>query len=58
MNSRELYEPFKDIDIVTLEDTTTGTIVKKGVRLPKRTENLLKNLGMNHIVFGKEPMRK
>ena len=58
LNSRELYEPFKDIDIVTLEDTTTGTIVKKGVRLPKRTENLLKNLGMNHIVFGKEPMRK
>ncbi len=58
LNSRELYEPFKDIDIVTLEDTNTGEIVNKGARLPKRTERLLQNLGMNYIIFGKENMHK
>ncbi len=54
LNSRELYAPFKDIDIVTLEDANTGKTQKKGVRLPKFTENLLKKLGLYHIVFGQE----
>jgi len=53
LNSKELYAPFKDIDIVGLEDTTTGKTLKKGVRLPKVTENLLEKLGLYHIVFGR-----
>jgi transposase len=53
LNSKELYAPFKDIDIVTLEDATTGKTLKKGTRLPKVTENLLEKLGLYHIVFGR-----
>lgn len=53
LNSKELYAPFKDIDIVTLKDATTGRTQKKGVRLPKGTENLLEKLGLYHIVFGR-----
>ncbi len=54
LNSKALYAPFKDIDIVTLKDATTGEIFKKGVELPKATERLLKKLNLHHIVFGQE----
>ncbi|MBU0683601.1 MAG: hypothetical protein KJ864_04875, partial [Candidatus Omnitrophica bacterium] len=33
LNSRELYAPFKDIDIVTLEDSNTGHTLKRAVEL-------------------------
>lgn len=54
LNSKELYAPFKDIDIVTLEDANTGKVLKKGVRLPKFSESLLKKLGLYHVVFDRE----
>ena len=34
LNSKELYAPFKDIDIATLEDSNTGQRIKKAVELP------------------------
>ena len=54
LNSKELYAPFKDIDIVTLEDAGTGKTLKRIVNLPKFTQNLLKKLGLYHVVFGQE----
>lgn len=51
LNSKELYAPFKDIDIATLEDKNTGYTIKKGVTLSPDTERLLKKLGMSHLVF-------
>lgn len=53
LNSKELYAPFKDIDIVALEDVSIGGIIKKGVRLPPDTEELLKRLKLSHIIFDK-----
>ena len=51
LNSRELYAPFKDIDIVTLEDSSTGHSIKRAVELPGNTKSLLGKFGMSHIVF-------
>ena len=51
LNSKELYAPFKDIDITTLEAKNTGEILKKAVKLPAVTQALLEKLGMSHIVF-------
>ena len=51
LNSKELYAPFKDIDITTLEVKGTGETVKKAVTLPPATQMLLKEIGMSHIVF-------
>ncbi len=51
LNSKELYAPFKDIDIATLEDSSTGYTIKKGVKLPVNTERLLEKLGISHVVF-------
>lgn len=51
LNSRELYAPFRDIDIAILEDSHTGYSIRKGVTLPPNTERLLERLGMAHIVF-------
>jgi len=50
LNSNELYAPFKDIDIATLEDVRTGEKVKKPTALPPRTKKLLEQLQMLHIV--------
>lgn len=52
LNSKELYAPFKDIDITTLEAKNTGEILKKAVKLPAVTQMLLEKLGMSHVVFG------
>ena len=41
LNSRELYAPFKDIDIATLEDSNTGQRIRKAVKLPPDTKKLL-----------------
>jgi len=51
LNSKELYAPFRDIDIAVLEDTNTGRAVKKAVRLPLSTKNLLERIGLSHIVL-------
>jgi len=45
LNSRELYAPFKDIDIATLEDPNTGQVFKKAVKVPAGTEALLDEKG-------------
>jgi hypothetical protein len=44
LNSKELYGPFKDIDIAALEDRRTGRTLKKAVRLPSETKNLLEKM--------------
>lgn len=49
LNSRELYAPFKDIDIATLEDSRTGRAIKKAVRLPSETRNLLAKIALLHL---------
>ena len=51
LNSRELYAPFRDIDLVTLEDGHTGRIVKKAVKIPQQTQRLLEKIGMSLIVM-------
>ncbi|MBE7549236.1 MAG: hypothetical protein HS127_19590 [Planctomycetia bacterium] len=52
LNSKELYAPFKDIDIATLEAKNTGETLKKAVKLPAVTQMLLEKLGMSNVVFG------
>ena len=51
LNSRELYAPFKDIDIATLEDSNTGQRIRKAVKLPPDTKKLLERLGMTHVAL-------
>ena len=51
LNSKELYAPFKDIDIALLEDINTGCAVKKAVKLPLSTKNLLERIGLSHIAL-------
>ena len=49
LNSKELYAPFKDIDIATLEDSNTGQRIKKAVELPQDTIKLLEKIDMAHV---------
>lgn len=49
LNSRELYAPFRDIDITTLADRRTGRSVKKAVVLPPATKKLLEKIALMHI---------
>jgi len=51
LNSRELYAPFKDIDIATLEDSNTGQRIRKAVKLPPDTKRLLERIGMAHVAL-------
>ncbi len=51
LNSKELYAPFKDIDIATLEDSNTGQTIKKAVKLPPSTERLLDKIGMSRVAL-------
>ena len=51
LNSKELYAPFKDIDIAVLEDSNTGRAVKKAVKLPPSTKTLLERIGMSHVAL-------
>ena len=51
LNSKELYAPFKDIDIATLRDRNTGQTIKKAVILPSDTKRLLKRIEMTHVVL-------
>jgi transposase len=50
LNSRELYAPFQDIDLVTLKDEHTGRTVKKAVQVPQQTQKLLEKMGMSYLV--------
>ncbi len=54
LNSRELYAPFRDIDLVTFEDGRTGRFVKKAVNIPPHTQRLLEKIGMSHIVMSQQ----
>jgi len=49
LNSKELYGPFKDIDIAALEDRRTGRTLKKAVRLPSETKTLLEKIALLHV---------
>jgi len=49
LNSKELYAPFKDIDIATLRDRNTGHTIKKAVQLPPDTKRLLEKIEMAHV---------
>ncbi len=51
LNSRELFAPFKDIDIATLEDSNTGQRIRKAVKLPPDTKKLLERIEMPHVAF-------
>jgi hypothetical protein len=51
LNSKELYAPFKDKDIVVLEHSQTGLTTAKGVQLPKATSDLIEKLSMGHILW-------
>ena len=51
LNSKELYAPFKDIDIVTLEDSNTGQAVKKAVILPPATKKLMDKINLSHVAI-------
>jgi hypothetical protein len=50
LNSKELYAPFRDIDIATLEDSNTGQRIIKAVELPPDTIKLLEKIDMAHVV--------
>ena len=52
LNSKELYAPFKDIDIATLEDSNTGHTIKIAVKLPLETKRLLEKIEMTHVALG------
>jgi len=49
LNSKELYAPFKDIDIAALEDRRTGRTLKKAVKLPSQTKALLEKIALLHV---------
>jgi transposase len=51
LNSKELYAPFKDIDIATLEDSNSGYTLKKGVKLPASTKALLEKLSLQQVAI-------
>jgi transposase len=54
LNSKQLYAPFKDIDIATLEDSNTGRSIRKPVMLPEDTAKLLQRIGMAHVALGQQ----
>ncbi len=54
LNSRELFAPFKDIDIATLEDSNTGQRIRKAVKLPPDTKKLLEGIEMTHVAFAQQ----
>jgi transposase len=50
LNSKELYAPFKNIDLVTFFDPTSGDIVTKSAELPEKTTRILEKIGMSHVL--------
>ncbi len=51
LNSKELFAPFKDIDIATLEDSRSGYRFKKAVKLPVSTKALLEKLSLRQVAI-------
>jgi hypothetical protein len=51
LNSKELYAPFKDIDMTTLEDPNSGHRLQKAVKVPEATRNLLEKLALSHVAL-------
>ena len=51
LNSKELYAPFRDIDIATLEDSNSGHTLKKAVKLPASTAALLEKLSLRQVAI-------
>jgi transposase len=51
LNSKELYAPFKDIEIATLEDSRSGYMFKKAVKLPASTKALLEKLSLRQVAI-------
>jgi hypothetical protein len=51
LNSRELYAPFRHIDIALLEDSRNQQTTVKAVQLPEETSNLIERLQMGHILW-------
>jgi transposase len=49
LNSKELYDPFKNIDFVTFRDPAAGDTVTKSVALPEKTRRILEKIGMSHV---------
>ena len=49
LNSKELFAPFRDIDIATLKDANTGETVKKAVSMPRETQWLLEKIKLTHV---------
>ena len=49
LNSKELYDPFKNIDFVTFLEPTSGNTVTKSVELPEKTRRILEKIGMSHV---------
>lgn len=50
LNSRELYGPFRDVDLVTLMDKATGRTIEKAVQVPPMTQKLLDSIGLSSII--------
>ena len=51
LNSKELYAPFKDIDMATLQDRNSGYTLQKAVKVPQATRNLLDKLALSHVAL-------
>ncbi|MCD6306182.1 MAG: hypothetical protein J7M32_07835 [Deltaproteobacteria bacterium] len=52
LKSRELYAPFKDIDIATLQGSRSGYRFKKEAKLPQRTKALPEKLSLHQVAIG------
>ena len=51
LNSKELFAPFKDIDVATLVDRDTGLMIPKAAEISPSTRDLLEKLEMSHIAL-------
>ena len=49
LNSKELYAPFKNIDVVTLFDKISGKSITKSVELPEDTLGILYKIGLPDV---------
>jgi hypothetical protein len=52
LNSKERYAPFKNIDVVTVFDKTSGKSMTKTVELPEDTMNILDKIGLPCVASG------
>jgi transposase len=52
LNSKELYAPFKNIDVVTLFDKISGKSITKSVEQPENTISILDKIGLPYVASG------